>query len=99
MRRAAKVDANHARIRADLRALGFDVLDTFRLGDGAPDMVVAGFHREYGHQCAVLVEIKTETGTLTDDEKEYHATFANPGALIVARDAEDILFWFGWEFC
>jgi len=96
MRRAAKTDANHAAIRQDLRALGFDVMDCYQLGQGRPDMVVAGYHRTLDADVAVLVEVKTISGKLTLDEKEYHATFGNPNALLVARDVETVLAWFGW---
>lgn len=41
MRRRARVDANHASIRAALRSCGWTVLDTSRLGHGFPDLLAA----------------------------------------------------------
>lgn len=52
MRRAAKVDANHAAVREAFRRHGCTVLDTFTLGNGAPDMVVARNRRTW------MVEVK-----------------------------------------
>ena len=40
MRRARRVDANHAEIIAAFRKLGCSVLDMSGLGDGAPDICV-----------------------------------------------------------
>jgi hypothetical protein len=51
MRRAAKVDANHADIVKALRAAGCGVLDLSKVGNGCPDLLVhAGV--------TVLMEIK-----------------------------------------
>lgn len=74
MRRAAKVDDNHAEIRSAYRKLGCTVLDTFRAGGGAPDMVVA----LYGIND--LVEVKDGTKIpsarkLTRDEAVFHAAW------------------------
>lgn len=44
---------------------------------------------------ALLVEIKTERGKLTPDEAEFHAEYPQGGPLLVARDAGDVLAWFG----
>ena len=41
MRRAAKVDANHAEIVKALRSIGCSVLDLSRVGQGCPDLLVA----------------------------------------------------------
>lgn len=40
MRRAARTDENHREIIDGLRQRGYSVLDTSRLGDGFPDIVV-----------------------------------------------------------
>ena len=52
MRRAARVDGNHAEVIAAFRKLGFSVADTSKLGAGFPDCVVARFKR------TAVVEIK-----------------------------------------
>ena len=41
MRRAAKVDGNHVAVMLRFRSYGFSVLSLARLGDGAPDLLVA----------------------------------------------------------
>lgn len=41
MRRAAKVDANHAEIVQALRSVGWCVWGTFRMGEGFPDVLMA----------------------------------------------------------
>lgn len=71
MRRAARVDANHGQIREAYRALGCSVADTFRLGDGFPDLVVAMFG------ITDLVEVKDgnkppSARKLTEDEVVFH---------------------------
>jgi len=40
MRRAARVDANHASIRDGLRDVGYDVCDLSDVGGGIPDLCV-----------------------------------------------------------
>lgn len=52
MRRRAKVDANHAAVVQALRAAGWCVQDTSRLGGGFPDLVIAKGGR------VELVEVK-----------------------------------------
>ena len=71
MRRAARVDANHGVIREAYRLLGCSVADTFQLGGGFPDMVVAKFG------ITDLVEVKDgskppSARKLTDDEMQFH---------------------------
>jgi hypothetical protein len=41
------------------------------------------------------VEIKTDKGTLTDDERTWHESYPEGGPLIVARNEDDVLHWFG----
>lgn len=52
MRRAAKVDANHTKIVASIRAFGFSVYNTSAVGQGFPDIVCG-----YGGR-TFIVEIK-----------------------------------------
>jgi Holliday junction resolvase len=62
MRRAARVDRNHAEIVAVFRRLGCSVLDLAAVGRGCPDILVG-----CGGQ-AVLVEIKD--GTLSPSRRK-----------------------------
>lgn len=91
----AKVDTNHPTIRTQAKAAGLDWLDTFRLGDGAPDAIVSGVPRWGDRPVSVQVEIKHGKGKLTPKEQAYIDAMRYPGAYIVARDVEDILSWFG----
>jgi hypothetical protein len=88
MRRAARVDANHAEIRETYRRLGCSVADTFTLGKGFPDLVVAKFG------ITDLVEVKdgskpASARKLTDDEIKFHnAWFAK---VWIIKSVEDVL--------
>ena len=78
MSHAKKVDRNHGEIRDALRALGWYVYDTSRLGGGFPDLVCAKNGR------LVLVEVKDGTlkpsaRQLTPAEQDVHLEFALAG--------------------
>ena len=51
MRRAARVDANHASIVAALRQIGASVLDASAVGQGAPDLIVGYRGRNWLIEC------------------------------------------------
>lgn len=77
MRRAAKVDANHAGIVKALRQAGANVLDLSAVGKGCPDLLVTCVC--YPHQM-VLMEIKDgskppSARKLTPDQEKFHATW------------------------
>ena len=65
MRRAARVDDNHAKIVASLRLVGCTVLDLSAVGQGCPDIMVGLAGVNY------LIEIK-------DGRGEIVATFPYP---------------------
>ncbi len=92
-RRAAKVDANQPQIVRELRAQGYKVDITSQLKK-LYDLVVTG--RMFGTTDVrtVRVEVKSEGGTLTPDEAEYHRNDPYPETLIIAFSSEDILEWF-----
>ena len=92
-RRAAKVDINQPQIVRELRAQGFKVDITSQLKK-LYDLVVTG--KLYGTNDirTVRVEVKSEGGTLTPDEAEYHRNEPYPETLIIAYSSEDILEWF-----
>jgi hypothetical protein len=71
MRRAARVDANHAEIVAAFRACGCQVLDLSRVGGGCPDLLVSA------RGVLFLVEVKDGTKPpsarrLTSMEAQFH---------------------------
>ena len=92
-RRAAKKDSNHKQIVNELRSLGFRVDDVAQVKK-MYDLVVTG--RVHGSQeiKTVRVEVKSDGGTLTTDEQEYHKNEPYPETLIIAFSTEDILEWF-----
>lgn len=76
MRRAAKVDANHAEVVDALRAAGCGVLSLAAVGKGCPDLLV---HPPTYPDCrmAVLMEIKDgakppSERKLTKAQVEFH---------------------------
>ena len=92
-RRAAKVDTNQPQIVRELRALGFRV-DNVSQVKKLYDLVVTG--KVFGsHEVRTIrVEVKSEGGTLTPDEREYHNSDPYPETLLIAYSTEDILEWF-----
>lgn len=85
--RAKRVDGNHADIRKSLRAAGFVVHDTARLGEGFPDMVVV---LENG-RVALLFEIKTEDGgKFKPDEIAFMLKMVQPAYRVVTTAAQGI---------
>ncbi len=77
MRRASRVDSNQPAIVDGLRAIGADVFHTHQLGKGYPDILC------YFRGTLTWLEVKTATGTLTKDERDWHA--AHPGAAKIVR--------------
>lgn len=77
MRRAAKVDLNHAEVQAGLESIGASFLSLAPLGKGAPDALVAWNRRLY------LLEIKNPDQDsahrkLTKMEAEFHERWKGP---------------------
>ncbi len=81
---AKKVDQNQSAIVAALRQVGCAVADTHTVGHGFPDLVVyyprTGLH---------LLEVKGPNGTLTADERDWHARW--PGVVHVVRTVTEAL--------
>jgi hypothetical protein len=77
--RARRKDANHNAIAAELRAAGYYVVDTSRLGDGFPDLLVIG-PGDYGQ--VMLMEVKATGGRLTPDEVLFMSTYPGPTAIV-----------------
>jgi len=81
--KAAKTDANHTLIAEAARWAGVSVAHTHRLGQGFPDQVwgVEGFN--------LLVEVKTDGGTLTKPEQLFHTQWG--GQIAVIRTPEQAI--------
>lgn len=102
MRRAAKVDNNHATVRDELRALGWTVEDTSQFGDGwgdlyvsiGPAMPFAPAKKARGvlnvDGWGVVVEVKDKGGELTKAQQE-RAWLRTRAPVIVAETAEDVI--------
>ena len=67
-----------------LRAAGWQVFDTHRVGRGFPDLCCA----KDGE--TVLVEVKSQLGCFTPGELEFHREWRG-GRMYVVRSAEDAL--------
>jgi hypothetical protein len=82
-RQAARTDANQQEIVDALRKAGGSVYLTHRIGQGYPDITVGYQGRN------LLMEIKTATGTLTPQEREFHDNWR--GEVRVIRTAEEAI--------
>lgn len=76
MRRARKVDANHAEVGKAFRKLGASTLDLSGVGDGCPDWLIAV------GPVNLLIEVKDgakspSRRTLTKDQVDFHALWPN----------------------
>lgn len=88
MRRAAKVDSNHAEIVSAFRKFGCSVLPLHTVGGGCPDICV-GKNRK-----SVLVEIKDgnkppSARELTKDEQKFHEGWL--GSLFIVKGLDDVI--------
>ncbi len=88
VRRAAKIDANHAEIVGAFRKFGCSVLLLHHVGNGCPDICV-GKNRK-----TVLVEIKDgskppSARELTKDERKFHDEWK--GSVFVVGSLSDVI--------
>lgn len=97
MRRAAKVDDNHADIVQTFRGLGASVLDLSQMGGGCPDLLVA-FQAPPRHEWRnVLVEIKDgekqpSKQKLTPDQQVFFDYWKGPRFIVATvQDALDLV--------
>jgi hypothetical protein len=93
MRRAAKVDANHAEIADALRDAGCGVLDMSRMGKGVPDLLV---HAPTFPACRMPVFLEVKDGSkppsarkLTSAQEKFHAQWK--GWIFVVENVEQAL--------
>ena len=81
MRRAARTDANQAEIVKALRKVGCAV---YVIGKPVDLLVCGGMPKR-----TVLIEVKTEEGTRTQEQKDFWDVW--PGELHEARTPEDAI--------
>lgn len=82
---AARTDANHKQIVKAFRDMGFSVVDTSRVGNGFPDLIV-GIHGRNG-----LVEVKDgekspSNRKLTDDQERFFDQWRGQSSIIESVD-------------
>lgn len=92
MRRAARVDANHADLVKLARSVGASVQSLASIGRGCPDLLIGYRHTNY------VVEVKDGTKSpseraLTPDEADWHATWR--GRVAVIESPEQLLALLG----
>ena len=83
MRRAARIDSNHAEIVATLRGVGASVQDLAAVGKGCPDLLVGYRNQNY------LFEVKTAKGKTTKAQVFWHADWR--GIVYIVRSADEAL--------
>lgn len=86
MRLRARIDANQPEIVAVLKAHGFSVFHAHQLGKGFPDLVTGR------HKKTWLVEVKTEKGALTDDQKKFQELWRGAPIVYLSSVAETLEF-------
>lgn len=86
MRRAARVDSNHAEVKAAFLKLGCSVLDLSAVGQGCPDLLIG-----YGG-LSICVEVKDGSKVpsarkLTDAQRDWHLDWT--GGVRIVENMED----------
>ena len=82
-RQIAKVDRNQPAIVEELRGAGASVLLLHQVGHGCPDVLIGW------RGVNLLVEIKSDVGKLTDDERRFFDTWR--GQVTIVRTVEDAI--------
>lgn len=82
----SKVDANHARIVEELRAVGFSVESTARVANGFPDIVVGWAGRNWLFEIKVTKLMKKTNELrpepLNDEEEKWHTAWKGQKAVV-----------------
>jgi len=92
--RHPRPDANQAVIIEELRKAGFCVHNVSSLSGNLLDLFIGGYNSKMGQYEWVQVEVKIESGALTDGQQKYLAEWPDL-PIIIARSADDILQHFG----
>lgn len=80
---ARRKDVNHNLLAEAFIKLGYSVVDTSRLGDDFPDILVARRGQ------IALIEIKAEKGKMTDGQWTFYKNF--PGLIFICKTIEDVM--------
>lgn len=86
MRRAHKVDKNQGAIVEALRQAGYSVEDLSGVGGGCPDLLVAGIYRWTGVTCTWVMEVKTASGELSQDQIDWLDAWRGHKAVVRSVD-------------
>ena len=88
-----KTDHNQSEIVNTLRSIGATVTDLSQVGGGVPDILIGMVANCPNCQKAfrqnLLAEIKSEIGTLTPAQVEFHRLWR--GQLLIIRTVDDVL--------
>ena len=87
MRRAARTDANQGLIVQAAEQAFCSVLQLHQVGGGCPDLIL-GRKGRYGPE-NLLVEVKTDDGTLTPDQIRFHREWRGQKAIV--RSVDELL--------
>lgn len=87
MRRAAHVDANHVEIVKALRRVGATAKSLAPMGKGIPDLLVGFRNMNFLLEVKNLEAVnKAKEPRLTDDEQDFHASWAGQVAVVTTPD-------------
>lgn len=90
---AKRKDTTHKGIADGLKAAGFSVADTSRLGDDFPDLVIGKHGIDAKVECKTPRGNKTAEERLTDGQTGFKDQWKG-APVIVAYTLEDVLFAF-----
>lgn len=94
-------DANHNEIKQALIEAHLSVVDLAEVPVNVPglanlpDLLVGGYHQVLGVPYAVLMEIKSEGGTVRPGQSDFAAAWRGPVAVV--RNRREALALFGIE--
>ena len=81
-------DENQNDIKEALERIGVRVWDAADMRNGFPDLVAGGINRQTMQAQIVLLEVKSDKGTLTPDELRFHTEWQGLPVFIVRNEAE-----------
>jgi hypothetical protein len=85
MKRGGRPDATQAAIVEGLRAAGYSVAITTKVGFGYPDLCVGG-KNAHGVPTNWLLEVKSPGGKPNDSQREFHSDWRGQVATVESLD-------------